>query len=49
MTEVIGFFVLRGAENVHFKESSKVASAISECPAHDATVPGVTGRKERRL
>lgn len=49
MTEVIGFFVLRGSENVHFKESCKVASAISECPAHDATVPGVTGRKERRL
>jgi len=49
MTEVIGFFVLRGFENVHFKESSKVASAISECPAHDATVPGFTGRKERRL
>ena len=49
MTEVIGFFVLRGAENVHFKESCKVASSISECPAYDAIVPGVTGRKERRL
>ena len=49
MTEVIGFFFFFLAENVHFKEFCKVASALSECPAHDATVPGVTRRKERRL
>ena len=49
MTEVIGFFVLRGFENVHFKESCEVASAISQCPAHDAAVPGITRGEKRYL